>query len=120
MISQNVAFRQLKPEEMADIVAFLYAVRYFAEAGDPRSGVILATNKGCLGCHGLFGEQGKPASDLSRSEAIATAPGSLSALWNHSFIADPRPADKRAPWPTFSGKEMADLMAYLRSLKRVP
>jgi mono/diheme cytochrome c family protein len=120
MIARNVAFRQLKPEEMADIVAFLYSVRYFAEAGDPRNGVILAADKGCLGCHGLYGEQGKPASDLSRSEATATAPGTLSTLWNHSFIADPRPADKQKPWPMLSGKQMADLMTYLRSLKRVP
>ena len=116
----NVAFRPLKPEEMADIVAFLYAARYFAEPGDARRGVILATYKGCLGCHGLYAEPGKPASDLTRSQAIVTQPGALSALWNHGFIADPRPKDKQAPWPTFTGAEMADLMTYLRSLRRVP
>ena len=120
MKANSVAFRPLKPEEMADIVAFLYAARYFAEPGDPRKGVILATYKGCLGCHGLYGEPGKPASDLTRSQAIATPPGSLSALWNHSFITDPRPADKQTPWPSFTGAEMADLMTYLRSLKRTP
>lgn len=120
MKSRSVAFRPLKLEEMADIVAFLYSVRYFAQAGDPRNGVILATYKGCLGCHGLYSEPGKPASDLTRSEAIATQPGSLSALWNHSFIADPRPPDRQTPWPTFTGAEMADLMTYLRSLKRLP
>ena len=117
---RSVAFRPLRPEEMADIVAFLYAARYFAQAGDPRNGVILATYKGCLGCHGLYSELGKPASDLTRSQAIATPPGSLSALWNHSFITDPRPPDKQAPWPSFTGPEMADLMTYLRSLKRTP
>src|ERR1051326_3160318 len=120
MARRSIAFRPLKPEDMADVVALLYSVRYFAEAGDPRNGVILATYKGCLGCHGLYGERDKPASDLTRSEAIATAPGALSALWNHSFIADPRPPDKQAPWPTFTGREMADLMAYLGSLRRTP
>jgi mono/diheme cytochrome c family protein len=120
MKARNVAFISLKPEEMADIVAFLYSVRYFAQAGDPRNGVILATYKGCLGCHGLYGEPGKPASDLTRSTAIGTPPGSLSALWNHSFIADPRPPDRQVPWPSFTGAEMADLMAYLRTLKRTP
>lgn len=120
MKTRSVAFRPLKPEEMADIVAFLYTARYFAQAGDPRNGVILATYKGCLGCHGLYSEPGKPASDLTRSEAIATPPGALAALWNHSFVADPRPPDKQAPWPSFTGPEMADLMTYLRSLKRTP
>jgi cytochrome c2 len=120
MAKRSIAVPPLKPEEMADIVAYLYSVRYFAEAGDIRKGVILATYKGCLGCHGLYSEPGKPASDLTRSQAIATPPGTLSALWNHSFIADPRPTDKQTPWPTLTGREMADLMTYLGSLKRTP
>jgi cytochrome c551/c552 len=120
MNRRSIAFRPLRPEEMADIVAYLYSVRYFAQAGDPRNGVILATYKGCLGCHGLYGEQGKPASDLTRSQVIATPAGSLSALWNHSFIADPRPSSSRTPPPRLGGPEMADLMAYLGSLKRTP
>ncbi len=120
MSARHVAFQPLKPDEMADVVASLYAVRYFAEAGDARSGVILATYKGCLACHGLFGEHGKPASDLTRSAAIATPPGALAAMWNHAFVTDPRPADRQAAAPTFTGKEMADLIAYLQSLKRGP
>ncbi|HEU5321042.1 MAG TPA: c-type cytochrome [Methylomirabilota bacterium] len=118
MRRRSVAFRPLQPEEMADIVAFLYAARYFAQAGDPRNGVTLATYKGCLGCHALYGERDKPASDLAAARGIGTPAGVLSALWNHSFITDPRPARERTPWPTFTGPEMADLVAYLRSLPR--
>jgi hypothetical protein len=103
---------------MADIVAFLYAARYFKEAGDPHNGAIVATNKGCLNCHGLYGERGKVASDLSAAPGLDTPAGVLSALWNHSFIADPRTERDRTPWPTFSGKDMADLVAYLRAFKR--
>lgn len=120
MRKRSITVPALRPEEMADIVAYLYSVRYFAAGGDSRNGVILATYKGCLTCHGLYSEPGKPASDLTRSQAIVTPPGSLSALWNHSFIADPRPAPQQTPWPTFTGREMADLMTYLGSLKRTP
>ena len=120
MAKRSITVPPLRPEEMADIVAYLYSVRYFAEAGDARNGVILATYKGCLACHALYSEQGKPASDLTRSQAITTPPGSLSAIWNHSFIADPRPPAQQTPWPTFTGREMADLMTYLGSLKRTP
>jgi mono/diheme cytochrome c family protein len=108
---------QLRPEEMGDIVAFLYASRYFKQAGDPRNGVIIATNKGCLNCHGLYGERGKVAGDLTAAPAIATPAGVLSGLWNHTFISDPRSERERTPWPVFRGEEMADLVAYLRSLK---
>jgi len=112
------AVPELRPQEMADVVAFLYAARYFRQAGDPRKGVIAATNKGCLHCHGLYGERGKVASDLTTATVIDTPAGVLSALWNHSFIADPRAERDRTPWPVFRGEDMADLVAYLRSLKR--
>jgi mono/diheme cytochrome c family protein len=112
------AVPELRPQDMADIVAFLYAARYFRQVGDPRRGVILAVNKGCLSCHGLYGERGKVASDLTAATVIDTPTGMLSALWNHSFIGDPRAERDRTPWPTFRGEEMADLAAYLRSLKR--
>jgi hypothetical protein len=43
----------------------------------------------------------------------------LAALWNHSFIGDPRPAGGgRAPWGEMSGDEMADLIAFLQSSRR--
>ncbi len=109
---------QLRPEEMADIVAYLYAVGYFAPGGDPKNGVAIANAKGCLGCHGLYGERGKIAPDLARAQGLDSPAAVLSALWNHSFIADRRPERERAPWPEFSGREMADLVAFLQSLRR--
>jgi len=110
----------LRPDEMSDLVAYLYSVRYFRQSGDPHRGVILAVNKGCFDCHGLYGERGKPASDLTLAKDLGTPAGVLAALWNHSLIDDPRPAGDRRPWPTFRGEEMADLMAYLRTVKRSP
>jgi mono/diheme cytochrome c family protein len=111
---------RLAPDEMADIVAYLYSVRYFRQAGDPRNGAILATNKGCLDCHALYGERGKPASDLTTAPGLDTPAGVLAGLWRHAVIDDPRPPRDRRPWPLFRGEEMADLMAFLRTLKRTP
>ena len=118
MKQRSVPFQTLQPYEMADIVAFLYSVRYFADAGDPRAGVILATYKGCLTCHALFGEPGKPASDLTKSAALGSASATLAALWNHAYVADPRTPTERAEWHAFTGRQMADLFAYLRTLRR--
>jgi mono/diheme cytochrome c family protein len=109
---------KLSPEEMSDLVAALYAVRYFARAGDPRQGVTVAAQKGCLTCHGLHGERGKPAGDLAQARGIDTPAGVLAGLWNHSFIADPRAERDRTPWPVIRPDEMGDLVAYLHSLKR--
>ena len=120
MEAKQITPPTLRPDEMADIVAYLYSVRYFRQSGRQREGVILAVNKGCLDCHGLYGERGKSASDLDRARDVDTPAGALAALWNHSFIDDPRPERERRPWPQLSAQDMADLMAYLRSFKRTP
>jgi mono/diheme cytochrome c family protein len=118
MQSRLDSIPRLRPDEFADLVAYLYSVRYFKQAGDPRRGVITAVNKGCLDCHALYGERGKVASDLTTVAGLDTPAGVLAGLWRHSLIDDPRPLQDRRPWPIFSGEEMADLVAYLRSLKR--
>jgi mono/diheme cytochrome c family protein len=118
MEARQISPPTFRPDEMADIVAYLYSVRYFRSSGRPREGVLVAVNKGCLDCHGLYGEKGKSASDLDRARSVDTPAGALAALWNHSFVDDPRPERERRPWPTLRADEMADLMAYLRSIAR--
>jgi len=109
---------QLKPEDMADIVAYLYSVRYFAEAGDPRKGMVVAANKGCLVCHGLHGERGKTAADLTQAKGLDSPAAVLSALWNHSFIKEPGAGRGRAAWSEIRPDEMADLAVFLQSLRQ--
>ena len=106
----------LRPEEMADIVAYLYSVRYF-QSGDLKKGAEVASAKGCLGCHGLYGERGKVASDLARAEGMDSPAAVLAALWNHVFVKAPAGRVTSA-WPELSATEMADLVAYLQSLGR--
>jgi mono/diheme cytochrome c family protein len=113
-----VSVPQLKPEDMADIVAYLYAVRYFAGAGDPRKGVLVAADQGCLGCHGLGGERGKTAPDLGQAKGLDSPAAVLSALWNHSFIKELGTRDGKAPWSEIRPDEMAHLAAFLQSLWR--
>jgi len=59
MQQRGIAIPTLRPEEMADIVAYLYSTRYFASGGISR-GWKVAYEKGCLACHSVFGERGKP------------------------------------------------------------
>jgi hypothetical protein len=106
----------LRPDEMADILGYLYSVRYMGPAGDPRKGLSLATAKGCLGCHGL-GRPGKTAGDLTAARGVDTPGGALSALWNHSFIGEPG-ARARGAFVEMTGDEMTDLMAYLYASRR--
>jgi mono/diheme cytochrome c family protein len=116
MQPRGITISQLKPEEMADLVAYLYSVRYFA-GGNVQQGYAVATQKGCFNCHAIRGERGKPASDLAKAKALGSPAGVLAALWNHAVVT-PAIAGKKADWPTFKPEEMADLVAMLQSLSQ--
>jgi mono/diheme cytochrome c family protein len=116
MRAQGIPVVQLQPAEMADLLAYLYSVRYAGRGGDPRRGVVVAASKGCLGCHALGAERGKPASDLLRARGLESTGAVLGALWNHAFLEAGATTSPR--WAAMTGEEMADLMAYLQSLRR--
>jgi mono/diheme cytochrome c family protein len=118
MKQRGITLPQLRPEEMADIMAYLYSVGYFAEPGNVRQGWAIATEKGCLKCHGVSGERGKPASDLSRARGLDTPAAVIAMLWNHTLVTAPGPAGEKTPWPEFRPEEMASLAALLQSLGR--
>jgi mono/diheme cytochrome c family protein len=114
MQSRGIALPQLTPEQMADIVAYLYSVRYFA-SGNVQQGYGVASQKGCLNCHALRGERGKTASDLTKAKGLDSPPAVLAALWNHTLVT-PTVSGKKLDWPGFTPQEMADLIAMLQSV----
>lgn len=111
MRARGISFPRLEAEEMADIVAYLYSVRYFAVSGDPERGQRVAAQKGCLACHARDGEASAP--DLSRVKGLDAPEAVIAAMWNHSFIE----RERKVSWPQISAQEMADLMAFLGRLR---
>jgi mono/diheme cytochrome c family protein len=118
MRAREIAVPQLQAEEMADLVAYLYSVRYFAELGDPARGRQVLADKGCLGCHSVSGAGGKVASDLARVKGLDSPGTVIAALWNHSFIMEHRAERRKVSWPKLRPEEMADLVAFLQAQGR--
>jgi mono/diheme cytochrome c family protein len=116
MKARTISVPRLQAREMADLVAYLYAVRYLAEPGDPRKGRELATAKGCLGCHSLDATGGKVGPDLAKVKGLDSAPAVIAALWNHGFIMAERAERRQVTWPQLRPEEMGHLVAFLRSL----
>ena len=117
MATRGITVPQLRPEDMADLVAYLYSVKYFASGGSVPKGWVVASNKGCLQCHGVSGERGKPASDLTKAKGLDSSAAVLAALWNHTVVT-PTVAGKRLEWPTLKSDEMADLVTLLESISQ--
>src|SRR5262249_40660287 len=117
MQQRAVEVPQLKPEDMADLVAYLYSVRYLT-SGSITNGWKVALDKGCLHCHSVFGERGKPASDLTKAKGLESPATVVAALWNHAVVTPSMPGGKKAEWPVFKANEMADLVALLQALPK--
>lgn len=118
MEARAIAVPELRAEEMADIVAYLHAVQYFAEPGDPRRGRELVANKGCLTCHTLSGQGGKVAGELARVKGLDFPAAVIAALWNHTLVMQQWPERQRISWPLFSPEEMADLALFFQGQGR--
>ena len=121
MSGRGITLPQLSPAEMADIVAYLYSVRYFGAGGNVTNGWAVATQKGCLNCHAVSGERGKPASDLTKLRGLDSPAAVVASLWNHAAVTPPSIAGgQKWEWPLFKSQEMADLIALLQSLGGKP
>jgi cytochrome c2 len=122
MRGRGLTFPQLTGKEMADLLAYLQAgnvnssrERVYFEPGSPRRGEALFTSKHCISCHAIASVGGKSAPDLgTRREDFVGSVSSIAALmWNHSQAMTTEFARRGVPRVTFSGAEMADIIAYL-------
>ncbi len=116
MRTRKVAVPSLDAGQMADILAYLYSVNYFAAPGDVRRGREIVAQKGCGACHGTA-PAGKQPLDFAAMKGLDSPATVIAAMWNHSFLAGRAAIGN---WPEFRGEDMADLAAYLQSVSRNP
>lgn len=109
MAARGITVPTLTPDEMADLVAYLYAVGYFADSGRSSRGRALVESKGCLACHALGAVGADRATDLAGGAGLETPAAAVAALWNHVTEIEAG----RDPWSTVTSAEMADLVTFL-------
>lgn len=117
MRARGFEFPRFQGGEMADVIAFLYYLRFYETGGDLRAGEEVFNTKGCVGCHAPpSGRAVGP--DLSRSKTLNTPLGLATAMWNHAPAMFDVAQSRRVEWPRFEQDEVRDLSAYLRHLVR--
>ena len=118
---EGIAWPEMNPAEMADLMAYLRADASRDPAPDLSKGHILLVRKGCLKCHGYRGEGSRMAEDLTRSHpGYQSAVAWAGAVWTHA----PRMAEEArrmgVSYPRFTGEEMGNLVGLLRSTAKSP
>ena len=99
--------------EMADLVAFLYFLRFFESEGDVARGEMLFEQKGCQSCHHFGDADVDESFSLSYSEADMDALDVVAAMWNNAESMSEMMTRKKMDWPRIAPGEMTDLMAFI-------
>jgi mono/diheme cytochrome c family protein len=103
----------LSEEEMRQILAYLWANQYFTGEGNAARGKKVFAVKRCTTCHD---DPSSGAPKLAKGKDAYSAITMVSALWGHGPRMLDLMAQKSIPWPRFTAREMADLIAYLNAM----
>ncbi len=86
--------------------------------GDPKEGMQAFLDKGCVRCHSVLGEGGRTAPDLARAPSgLLSAAETVAGMWNHAPDMWQRMRENNVEPPQFTDDEMANLFAFLYSVR---
>jgi cytochrome c2 len=114
MRSKGGQTEKLASGEMRNLIAFLFAQRFFFEPGDAAKGRKVYESKSCGNCHEMRRAQ-TGAPDLTQATE-AFSPITLTAsIWRHGPSMLKAMKQQNIEWPEFEKSEMTDLIAWLNS-----
>jgi mono/diheme cytochrome c family protein len=119
MITEMESTGMLKPtltgQEFAELSAYLYFLRFFDEPGNPAQGKSVYSEKGCHFCHPSSGKSREGAPGLDGFPQNVSPAFLSQAIWNHCLDMIARMVEIGMKWPKFRGKEMMDLLEYIKT-----
>ena len=107
-------FPILGPGDMSNLVAYLFAQRYFDEEGDAERGLQVFQSKNCVSCH-QWKMQETGAPDLAMATERYSPITIAAAVWRHGPRMLELMRQQNITWPEFTGAEISDLIAFLNS-----
>ena len=100
--------------ELANVISYIYYVKLFDRPGDPDLGEQWFTQKRCAECHSVGGSGGHVGPALDRYAQYIAPIMLAEGMWNHGPAMQGKQVARGVPIPTFAGREMADIQAYIR------
>ena len=117
MSRERIPFPEFSPEEMSDLLAYLYFLQFQEPTGNAGVGARVFGDKRCKGCH-------VPEKSYERAIAPNLAQAGLDSpfkiiaeMWNHAPKIAAKMKENNIRWPIVDKEEMRNLIAYLMSLE---
>jgi len=102
------------PGDMGNLVAYLFAKRYFNQEGNAAKGARIFQSKNCVLCHEQRRQQ-IGALDLTLSTERFSPITMSAAMWRHGRAMLEATQREKLAWPELKPSEMLDLITYLNS-----
>jgi mono/diheme cytochrome c family protein len=115
MDKRGYPWPKIDRQEMADLLSYLYYLRLFDEPGEATRGSLAYARQRCDSCHSLGGRGGSSGGPLVEFSAYPSPVILAQAMWNAGPVMQQEQLARGAAIPVFSGTEMADIQAYIRS-----
>jgi mono/diheme cytochrome c family protein len=114
MHARGIARPALSPDEIRQLVTYLFCLRFLDEPGDPAKGAELFAQHSCAECHQLAGRGGTVGPRLDELKGHATPLFVAQAFWNHGAGMAAKMDEMKIARPVLAGDDVADLVAFLR------
>ncbi|HSD21577.1 MAG TPA: c-type cytochrome [Anaeromyxobacter sp.] len=116
MAAMGMAPPTFARDELADVFAYLFLVRYGGPPADAGRGAAVFARRGCAGCHGPAAEGG--VGPRLRGRLGGEPPERIvQRMWNHAPAMGQRMGGRGIAWPRLEAKELADLLAFLAAAR---
>lgn len=115
MKEKKIAWPRFDAREMADLIAYIYFLKFAGEPGDAASGVRVLEERGCINCHAIKRGESSVGPNLAEVAAITSPIELAQVMWNHAPLMEELTVERGLPWPKLSGRDMANIYAFLRS-----
>lgn len=117
MVKEGIAFPEFSPEEMSDLISYLYFIQFQGPKGSSDRGAEVFAEKRCKLCHMPEKSYEKAVGpDLAKS-GLDSPFRIVAEMWNHAPDILEKMKEKEIRWPTLEKDEMRDLIAFILSLK---
>jgi mono/diheme cytochrome c family protein len=114
-LSRGMPRPVFQDQQVADVVAFLAGLRASDPAGSPQIGSTVFLQAGCGGCHGPEGQGDRFGPALRGRGSPTTSVTLAAAFWQHGAAMQRRASLTGREWPTLTGDDIGDLVAYLNA-----
>ena len=101
--------------EMADLIAFLYFLRFLEKEPNVERGEMLFGQKGCRSCHHFGDADVEGSFSLSTLKTAQPKVDVAASMWNHANEMSQKMTRKKMEWPRLLPGEMNDLIEYILS-----